>query len=199
MKDQLIIEKIKQGDETAFEFVFNKHYTMLCRLANQLLHDAALAEEIVDDAIFYLWEHRDELVITHSIRSYLTQAVRNRSLNEMKSAAWIHERNASAISPEDEAEFLDSVFIDDNHPLGELIQKELEEKINEYINQLPEECRTVFYMSRVEQMKQEDIAKELHISINTVKYHIKNALAYLRQNLSSYLASIILAILLKGL
>lgn len=197
MEDQLIIEKLKKGDEAAFKFIFDNHYTMLCRFANQLLHNAELAEEIVDDAIFYLWEHREELVITHSVRSYLIQAVRNRSLNELNSAKQRYEQHFSEISPEENVAFLESVFIDDNHPMGQLIQQELEDRVLECVEQLPEECRKVFKLSRFEQMKQEEIARELGISVNTVKYHIKNALAYLRQHLYGYIAGAILAFLMR--
>lgn len=195
MEDQLIIDRLKRGDETAFKFIFDNHYAMLCRFANQLLHDAALAEEVVDDAIFYLWEHREELNITRSIRTYLMQSVRNRSLNELNSAAYRHEQNFSAILPDENAVFLESVFTDDDHPMGILIQKELEETITDCVNQLPEECRKVFTMSRYDQMKQEDIARELHISVNTVKYHMKNALAILRKNLAQYLATVLIVFL----
>lgn len=195
MEDQLILDRLKKGDEAAFKFIFDNHYVMLCRFANQILHDAALAEEVVDDAIFYLWEHRDELDIRHSIRAYLMQAVRNRSLNELSSAVCRYERNFSAISEEENMAFLDDLFQDDEHPMGILIQKELEQTITDCINQLPEECRRVFTMSRYEQMKQEDIARELHISVNTVKYHMKNALAFLRKNLAQYLATVFIALM----
>ena len=62
---------------------------------------------------------------------------------------------------------------------------------------LPEECRRVFKKSRFEQKKYEEIAEELNISVNTVKYHIKNALAYINSHLSDYL-KIILAYIFMG-
>lgn len=195
MEDKLIVYRLKSGDESAFKFIFDTHYVTLCRFANQLLHDAALAEEVVDDAIFYLWEHREELVITHSIRAYLMQSVRNRSINELNTASRRYEQSFSAISTEENIAFLENIFEDDAHPMGMLLQEELENCINDNIEKLPEECRKVFKMSRFGNKKQEEIAKELNISVNTVKYHIKNALAFLRRNLSQYLASIIIAYL----
>ena len=59
--EKLIIEQLKQGNEDAFKYIYKQHYVLLCRFANQMLADAALAEEIVDDVIFYLWEHRDDI------------------------------------------------------------------------------------------------------------------------------------------
>ena len=83
--EKLIIEQLKQGNEDAFKYIYKQHYVLLCRFANQMLADAALAEEIVDDAIFYLWEHRSDIEIEYSIRAYLMRAVRNRCLNELNS------------------------------------------------------------------------------------------------------------------
>lgn len=195
--EKLIIEKLKQGDQKAFKYVFDRYYVLLCRFANQMLNDTSLAEEIVDDAIFYLWEHRKEIEITYSIRAYLMRAVRNRCLNELNSLSHRAELNFSTyISPEN-MEFLETLFKDDDHPLGTLLEHELEDELICCIESLPEECRRVFKKSRFEQKKYEEIADELHISVNTVKYHIKNALAYINSHLADYL-KIILAYIFMG-
>ena len=55
------------------------------------------------------------------------------------------------------------------------------------IGRLPEDCRRVFRMSRFEEKKYDEIAHELQISVNTVKYHIKHALALLHEDLRKYL------------
>ena len=55
-----IIERLKLGDEKAFKYIYDCHYVLLCRFAYQLLDDSSLSEEVVDDAIFYLWEHRPQ-------------------------------------------------------------------------------------------------------------------------------------------
>ena len=70
MEEQLI-KKLRTGDEKAFRLLYDCHYVLLCRFANQILNNAALAEEVVDDVIFYLWEHRSEVEIRYSIRAYL--------------------------------------------------------------------------------------------------------------------------------
>lgn len=195
--EKLIIEKLRQGDQKAFKYVFDRYYVLLCRFASQILNDASLAEEIVDDAIFYLWEHRKEIEITYSIRAYLMRAVRNRCLNELNSLSHRTELNFSTyISPEN-MEFLETIFKDDSHPLGTLLEHELEDELTDCIESLPEECRRVFKKSRFEQKKYEEIAEELNISVNTVKYHIKNALAYINSHLSDYL-KIIVAYIFMG-
>ena len=92
--EKYIIEKLRLGDEQAFRYIYDCHYILLCRFAYQLLDDVALAEEIVDDTIFYLWEHRTDIEITFSLRAYLMRAVRNRCLNELNSQRRNFQKNA---------------------------------------------------------------------------------------------------------
>ena len=187
MKDTLIIEHLRRGDEEAFKYIYERHYILLCRFANQILNDAALSEEVVDDAIFYLWEHRREIEITYSVRAYLM-------LNELQSLSHREELHFSSFMLPENMEFLDSVFVEENQPLGVLLEQELEDELTRSIEELPVECRTVFKKSRFEQKKYEEIALELGISINTVKYHIKNALALLQKRLDNYLHLLIIYI-----
>ena len=190
MSEQLI-EDIRNGSMQAFRVIYDQHYPELCRFAFQFLNDRGLAEEIVDDSIFYLWEHRKDLQLEHSVRAYLMTAVKNKCLNELGSLRHRSQLAFSSITNEENREFLDSVFVDDRHPMGMLIGKELEERIRFHINTLPEECRRVFIMSRFENKKYREIAEELNISINTVKYHMKNALAYLEKHLDPYLRFVV--------
>jgi len=52
MEDTTIIESLRRGDESTFKCIFERHYVLLCRFANQILNNAALSEEVVDDVIF---------------------------------------------------------------------------------------------------------------------------------------------------
>lgn len=78
------------------------------------------------------------------------------------------------------------------YPLGHLLEKELEEKIRTAIETLPHETRQVFELSRYEDMTYDEIAKRLGISVNTVKYHIKNAIRLLYSQLEPYLLLLLL-------
>lgn len=190
MSEQLI-EDIRNGSMQAFRVIYDQHYPVLCRFAFQFLNDRGLAEEIVDDSIFYLWEHRKDLRLEHSVRAYLMTAVKNKCLNELNSLRSRSQMAFSNITHQENREFLESVFVDQQHPMGILLEKELEERILFFINTLPDECRRVFVMSRFENKKYREIAEELGISINTVKYHMKNALAYLEKHLNPYLRFVV--------
>ena len=196
--EELLIKKLRKGDERAFRLLYDRHYVLLCRFANQLLNNAALAEEVVDDVIFYLWEHRQEVEIRYSIRAYLMRAVRNRCLNELQLQSHREELHISSFLSPESMDFLDSLFVDNKQPLGMLLEQELEEELKRSIDELPLECRKFFYKSRFEQKKYEEIATELGISVNTVKYHIKNALAFLQRRLGSYLKLLIVYIFMNS-
>ena len=84
-------------------------------------------------------------------------------------------------------EWLNTIAGLEEHPLGILLEKEMENKIISAIEQLPDKSKTVFKMSRFENKSYDEIASTLNISVNTVKYHIKNAIVKLTQELDKYL------------
>lgn len=188
--DDFIVEQLHQGDMKSFEWIYGHYYELLCRFAYRFIHDRAKVEEIVDDVMFNLWDRHEQVVI-RNLRQYLIRGVKNRCLNELRSAVRQHEIYFHNIAPEDNADFLEHLFADTSHPLGELLEKELDQYILKAINELPEECRRVFLLSREEQLSYEEIASRLGISTNTVKYHIKHAIRYIDKKLRPYLTFVL--------
>ena len=68
--------------------------------------------------------------------------------------------------------------------MGWLLEEEMKNTAKKAVDELPTECRQVFELSRYEGKKYSEIAQELGISVNTVKYHIKNAIKILSSRLS---------------
>lgn len=188
--ETLIVEQLKIGNEDAYRYIYDRHYALLCHIANGYVKDQFLSETIVGDTIFHLWEIRETLEISVSIRSYLLRAVRNRCINYLNSEWEKREIAFSFLMPGEMTD--DKITVSDSHPLGTLLERELEEEIYKAIDKLPNECRRVFDKSRFEGKSYEEISQELGISVNTVKYHIKNALASLQTNLSKYLITLLL-------
>ena len=183
--EALLVQQLKNGVDVAYKYLYDQHYQILCHVAAQYVKDDFLAETIVGDVIFHLWEVRETIEINTSVRSYLMTCVRNRCIDYLKSQ--YHKREV-AHSDTGLRDFPVLQYVkDDDYPLGKLLEKELEDEIMNAINRLPDECRRVFNMSRFENRKYEEIAQELKISVNTVKYHIKHALALLHEDLGKYL------------
>ena len=184
--EQIVIGQLKQGKEEAYRYLYRHHYAPLCHVAKEYVGDEALAEHLVGDVIFHLWEVHETLDIHTSLRSYLVRAVRNRCLDYLDSRRQKHEISFSELES-GEQPLEERYILSDDYPLGSLLEKELDHEIRRAISRLPEECRRVFLKSRFEEKKYEEIARELDISVNTVKYHIKNALSLLYKELGKYL------------
>lgn len=185
--EEQIVEGVKAGKDKAFRELYDVYYRRLFCIARQYLQDEFIAETIVSDVFFHLWESRKSLLIQTSLNAYLIRSVRNYSINYLQKNYVEKEvslNNIDITSP--------LLFLSDDYPLGRLMEKELAQKIHEEINALPEETRRVFILSRIEELKHEEIATKLNISVNTVKYHIKQALSVLRERLKDYLISIII-------
>ncbi len=189
--EKQIIRGVKEGDENAFRSLYDNYYHRLFCISRQYLQDDFLAETIVSDVFFHLWETRKTLDIQISLNAYLIRMVRNFSLNYLQKNYVEKEVSLNGLditSP--------LLFLSDEYPLGRLLEKEMSEKLHEEINRLPKETRQVFILSRLEELKHEEIAERLGISVNTVKYHIKQALSILRDRLKDY-QLVLLACLMK--
>jgi RNA polymerase sigma-70 factor (ECF subfamily) len=165
-----------------FEDVFKTHFKNLHVYAYTIIKDDAAAEEIVQNVFYKLWEKRDQVKIEQSLSAYLYRSVHNDCLNylkhaKVKAAHQVHAGHNSHIT--------------DNQGDPAAL-KELREKIEAALNELPEQCRTVFQMSRFEGLRYRMIADELGISVKTVENHMGKALRLLRSKLAAFLPVLVL-------
>jgi len=182
--DKFLVESLKQGDQRAFRFLFDNHYASLSRYAMNMVHSAETAEDIVMDVFTKLWETGAGLEITSSLQGYLYRSVYNACLNYMtRTHKRFTELSAETIEKLDKAV----------NPLGmhsipeSFTMSELSEAIEKCIDKLPDECKKIFMMSRVEDLSHKVIAANLGISENTVKVQIYRALKKLKVMLGEYL------------
>lgn len=185
--------EIRLNSLSAFEKLFDDYYAMLCLIAGDILKNKQLAEEIVDEVYVTLWQKRDSIQINKSIRAYLVKSVQNRCFN------WLDQTKTERLlfSNSVETSQYDSIRWSDDYPLGNLLEQELQKVIQESVESLPEQCRTVFLLSRDRELTYDEIAAHLNISVNTVKTQMKIALSKLREALQEYLPVLLLFILSK--
>lgn len=179
--EKILLKRLKAGEDKAYRILYEKHYTVLCHIAATFLRDDFLACAIVDDVIFHLWEIREKIEIKSSIRIYLIGAVKNRCLNYIKQNRLLSESRHPFNS------CCGDNISDSSHPLGILLEKEMEDTIMKVVDNLPEDSRNVFKKSRFERKKYSEIADDLGISVNTVKYHMKRAISIISERLKKYL------------
>jgi RNA polymerase sigma-70 factor, ECF subfamily len=185
------IQGLQKSDITAFETLYKQFYSYLCIVAEHIVRNPADAEEIVSEVFVKLWNIRDKINITSSVKWYLVKAVRNTSLNHIeKNKTDLHL--TTGLSSAD----YEILSWDSDYPLGQLYEKEILTILENSINELPVACREIFNLSRNHDMKYDQIAGKLGISKNTVKTQMKIALSRLRESLKDYLMILIFLILL---
>jgi len=162
-------------DEAGFEILFKKNFKDLCRFASRYIKDTETAKEIVQDSFVSLWEKRENLDINLQLRSYLMTSVKNKCLN------YIRDNKKFIGLPEMENYDFESANYDYLEP------DELNTKIETAISELPQKCREIFTMSRYENLKYQEIADKLFISVKTVEAQVSKALQHMRNKLSEYI------------
>ena len=186
LEDAVLINRLQKQDETAFETVFKTHYKGLHAYACTILNDSAAAEEVVQNIFYKLWERSESLSISASIAAYLYRAVNNESLNHIKH---MKVRAQHQLFVRHRAE-------ENADTAAKSFQlKELENRLRLALNDLPEQCRTIFQLSRFEELRYREIADQLGLSVKTVENQMGKALKILRTRLADFL--ILIWIILK--
>lgn len=176
LNDLFVLKKIKEGDIKAFENIFKQYYSPLCLYAASLTGCMDTAEEIVQELFYIIWKERERLQLTHSLKSYLYGAVRNRSFQHLEHLD-VRKRHREAVLSKD---------VSESSPEEQLEYKELQEIIDRTLNKLPERRLRIFQMHRYEGMKYAEIAAALSVSVKTVEAEMTKALQSLRKNIENY-------------
>ncbi len=180
-KGQEYWHRIRSGDKQVFEDLFRMYYKPLCGYAQTILKDLDEAEEAVQNLFFNLWSRRESLEINISVKSYLYRATHNDCLNRIK-----HGKVKLAYSQEVKAMAGGTVNGEES-----IHARELHKRIGTAVSELPEQCGMVFKLSRFENLKYQEIAERLDISVKTVENHMGKALKLLREKLKDYLPGLL--------
>lgn len=170
-------ERIRAGDEGAFDSVFRAHYPHLVRMAESVVRERALAEEIAQEVMLELWRRRESLTVEQSFRAYLIRSTRNRALNHIRHQRIVEREAASAAVDSPSSPSAEE----------EILGVELEQAVRDAIDGLPDNCREIFRLSREHGLRYIEIASAMEISVKTVEKRMGQALAELRERLAPWL------------
>jgi RNA polymerase sigma-70 factor, ECF subfamily len=178
---------IKLGDEKAFETLFDQIYSGLCIFANRFLHNVPEAEETVHDVFIGLWQNREKMVVTGSIKTYIYHSVYNNALNKLKHFQTLKYQPNKTTDPDLWKKIHNTYAIDD--ALIQMIEsEETEELLQKAIDNLPEKCKEVFLLNRYEGFTYKEVADKLNLSQNTVRVQIFRAVDILRETVNKILS-----------
>jgi RNA polymerase sigma-70 factor (ECF subfamily) len=170
--DEKLLQLLANGNDDALAEIYRHFWKPLFISSYNILKDKAACEDIIQDIFMQLWLKRRTLTIKESLHAYLHSAARYQVFRYIKNNA----------GREMLFEGLDERLTGPS-PENDLQQKEISEIINTVVNTLPEQCRTIYKMSREQQLSHKEIAEQLHISTKTVENQITIALRKLRSSL----------------
>jgi RNA polymerase sigma-70 factor (ECF subfamily) len=176
--DEELVRQIHASDTEAFRLLFEKYQPMLFRHVVYMLRDVDTAHDVVQESFVRLWEHRTTLHPQVPILAYLFRVSGNlvRDLARHREVRRKHEAHPPPVSP-----------VPDGDPADALHLRMLEEMLADVVRtRLPERCRQVFLLSRVEGMSNNEISERLGIAVKTVENQITRALRILRRHLKDF-------------
>lgn len=173
-----VSHQILLNQDKGFKSVFDSFYPGLLRFVKEYVKDNQDAEDIMQNVFLILWEKRDSLKPDTNLNAYLFTLAKSQCLNYLKHLKVV-DKYANVRQSEYQENYLNYYAIDKFEP-EQIDIESLELMVEKAINDLPEQCRKVFELSRYEGLKYKEIAQRMGISVKTVESHMSNALKTLR-------------------
>lgn len=179
--DANIIREIKRGDKRAFRDVFDQYFNALAAFGYKYVPDQQTVEDMIQESFISFWEGRKDFDHINAVKSFLYTSVRNKCLNYLKhkKVERKHERN---LVYHIESDHLFSAHVIEEETFNHLFIE---------IKNLPESSREIMLLA-LNGLRNQEIADELGVSVNTVKTQKKIAYQKLRTSLGNRLKVILL-------
>lgn len=175
-------QKIKNGDERAFEALFKEISGSLCYYAYQITNDHFMSQEIVQDVFLKIWQNRNQIVIRGSLKAYLYLTTHNIAINTLIKNN-TRKNSVSKLISNDLWKDLEATLEMNPFLLEKLEADEINKTIEKTINDLPQQCREIFSLSRLQNKTNKEISTLLNIAEGTVRTQIFRALEKIEEAL----------------
>lgn len=175
--DDTLAHQLKADSQAAFQQIFRQHYPSACRAIRRFIKENSTVEDLAQDVFVRFWERRHQIDIKTSIGAYIHRMAINEALTFLRKQKRFQQDNIDDFSFSDKA----------SSSIQVMEGEELKVKIQRAIDSLPPKCRTVFLLSRHEELSYKEIAAKLGISIKTVENQMGKALRVMREHLKDHL------------
>ncbi|HEX6426325.1 MAG TPA: RNA polymerase sigma-70 factor [Niastella sp.] len=175
---------LKQDNMNAFDEMYERHFIPLLNAAYKRLHSREDALEMVQDLFVQLYDKRKQIEHTYNLGGYLQKMLKNKVIDRFREqlVRKKHFYQLQQMNPGAEH----------HAPEDHMDVKMLEQKIHAVIEQLPDKCREVFLLSRINNLSHQAIAEKLNISVSTVEKHIVKALKIVRKHVDHFQVNAVL-------
>jgi RNA polymerase sigma-70 factor (ECF subfamily) len=170
--DKDLHAQFSAGDPAAFRALVDAYFPVLCRYAQKILQDEALAKDIVQETFIKLWKYEGSFSTSAGLRGFLYVATRNGCLNLLRGRERDENRHLklAAESPD----FVDPV-------LNGILEAESIALIYQVVRDMPKKMQQVFFLSFEEGLTIAEIAKQMNTSQKTVRNQKYKAVLSLRK------------------
>jgi RNA polymerase sigma-70 factor (family 1) len=179
-----IIRHIHKGDRKAFRAVFDEYFNALSAFGYKYVPDQFVAEDMVQEAFISFWEKHKDFNHINAVKSFLYTSVRNKCLNHLKHQTVV-QKHEKALVYELESDHAFSSHVIEEETFNQLFTE---------IRNLPPSAQEIMLLA-LNGLKNQEIADELKVSVNTVKTQKKIAYSKLKESLGSHFNGILLALL----
>lgn len=168
--DNDLVLLLNENCQDAFTEIYNRYWERMYNAAIYKLKSTYDAEEIIQEVFVDIWKRRNTLTIQRSLEGYLATAVKYKVINRL---ALRNRMLSEQLEPLEETSCNHSNWID---------FLDFEKQLQDSIIKLPNKCRVVFKLSRLDGLTQKEIAKKLDIAEKTVESHLSKALKTIRSS-----------------
>lgn len=183
-----LLHRLQLGDIQAFDYIFGKFYSALCFFATRLTSERFVAEEIVQDTFYKLWNKHADFVSLNSIKAFLYISTRNASINFLNKEQRKTKHGVELGLLEDE--FQEPI-------INQIIYTEVLREIAIEVDALPEQCAKIIKMIFEDGLQPKEIAGKLNITVSTVYNQKMRGLSILKKRLSGRGFSTLTAMILS--
>ncbi len=178
-QEKNLLTKVKNSDKTAFQQLFSDFHDTLFRFVAYRVQDSDLAEDITQETFLRVWKNRKSLIPEKSFFSLIARISTNLCYDHFRHIE-VRNRHEDQIPQFGKSHFDDPEAVNQ----AEMLQEEIHRVVNE---NLPDKCRAIFILSRIENRSNPEIAEILDLSTRTVENQIYRALKILKKHLKNYL------------
>jgi RNA polymerase sigma-70 factor (ECF subfamily) len=162
---------LARGDASAFETIFELYKKRVFGVAFKMLKSETEAEEIVQDVFLSIWVGKANLSHINDPEAYLFTITYNTIYARLKKAS----RNQEILNT-----IINHLAQIQNTTDETIAAHETGKLINEAIQQLPPQQRAIYELSKQEGLSYTEIAERMHLSRNTVRNHLSEAMKTIR-------------------
>lgn len=169
-----------------FENFYITWYSRVKYFARDYVLSEEEAENIAQDVFLEFYQKRDSLDFHINLIAYLFTSVKNKCIDYLRRKL-LEQEAAAKMQEEFDLSFRMKFDSLEAFNLEGLSEDNIKNIIEKALESLPERCREIFVMSKIEGKKQKEIAEELNVSIKTIECQMTIAYKKLREELKNYL------------